>query len=81
MLIEPFARERGLIVGTRWLIILENRIAMLGTPLLLQRALHRYLNHADIDMPLRERLSQLPRETSSWNVLSSLPKTPTEYTG
>jgi hypothetical protein len=79
MLIEPFTRERGLILGTRWLIILERRIAMLGTPSLVQRALQRYLNHADIDMPLRERLSQLPLEVSSWNVLSSLPTAPTEY--
>jgi hypothetical protein len=78
MLIEPFTREKGL-MGSRWLIIIENRIAMLGTPLLIQRAVHRYLNHADIDMPLRERLSQLPLEVSSWNVLSSLPTAPTEY--
>jgi hypothetical protein len=78
MLIEPFTREKGL-MGTRWLIILDNRIAMMGTPLLVQRALRRYLTHADIDMPLRERLSQLPLEVSSWNVLSSLPAAPTEY--
>lgn len=79
MLIKPFTREKGL-MGTRWLIILDNRIAMMGTPLLVQGALHRYLNHADTDVPLRERLSQLPLEVSSWNVLSSLPRTPTEYT-
>jgi hypothetical protein len=80
ILIEPFAREKGIMLGTRWLIILDKRVVLLGTPLLVQRALHRYLTHADIDMPLRERLSQLPLEVSSWNVLSSLQKAPTEYT-
>jgi len=80
MLVEPFARESGLMAGTRWLIILENHLVMLGTPSILQKALHRYLNHADVDMVLRERLSQLPLDVSSWNVLSSLPKARTEYT-
>jgi hypothetical protein len=80
MLVEPFAREKGLMSGVRWLIILENRVAMLGSPSMVQSALHRYLNHADVDMVLRERLSQLPLDVNSWNVLSSLPKARTEYT-
>lgn len=78
LVIEPFSREKGL-MGTRWLVVLDNRIAMMGTPQIVQRALLRYLNRAEIDMPLRERLSQLPSDVSSWNVLSSLPKAPTEY--
>lgn len=79
MLIEPFAREKGLLVGTRWLVILEDRFVMLGTPKMVQAGLHRYFNHADSDMILRERLSQLPREVTSWNVLSSVTWSPTEY--
>lgn len=79
MLVEPFAREKGLIVSTRWLVILENRLAMFGTPRMVQVALNRYSIRADTDMILRERLSQLPPDVSSWNVLSSLPKTPTKY--
>lgn len=80
ILVEPFARERGLMEGVRWLVILNDRLVLFGTPALVQSALSRYLNHADIDMVLRERLAQLPRNVSSWNVLSSLPKAPTEYT-
>jgi len=80
ILVEPFAREKGVMNGTRWLIILENRLVMLGTPSIVQKSLHRYLNHADVDMVIRERLSQLPLDVNSWNVLSSLPKTPTYYT-
>ena len=79
-LIEPFAREKGVMKGTRWLIILEDRLVMLGTPSIVQKAVHRYLSHADVDMVLRERLSQLPRNVNTWDVLSSLPKAPTEYT-
>jgi hypothetical protein len=78
--IEPFAREKGKMLATRWLVILGDRVAMLGTPLLVQSAIHRYLNRVDTDMALRERLAQLPPDVSSWNVLTSLPKARTEYT-
>ena len=79
MLIEPYPREKGLLSGTRWLVILQDRLVMLGTPKMVQAGLLRYVNHADIDMILRERLAQLPREVSSWNVLSSMSSSPTQY--
>jgi hypothetical protein len=69
MLIKPFAREQGEMLDTRWLVILNDRIAMLGTPTMVQNALSRYAAHADIDMPLMERLAQLRRDVSSWNIL------------
>ncbi len=69
MLIKPFARERTEMLDTRWLVILDNRIAMFGTPPMVQRALHQYTTHADIDMPLMERLAQMRRDVTSWNVL------------
>ena len=73
-IIQPFAREEKEMPDTRWLIILNNRIAMLGTPLMVQRALHRYTTHADIDMPLMERLAQMRPDVTSWNVLIASPK-------
>lgn len=79
MLIEPFPREHGLMIGTRWLVILNNSVALFGTPPSVIAAMNRYAQHADVDVVLRERLSQLPLDVSSWNVLSSLPKAPTEY--
>ena len=79
MLIEPFPRERGLMIGTRWLIILHNSIALFGTPPAVIAATNRYAQHADADVLLRERLRQLPVDVSSWNVLSSWPKAPTQY--
>src|SRR5579864_8655459 len=43
LLIAPFSRERGDMLDTRWLVILDNRIGMLGTPALVQQALRRYM--------------------------------------
>jgi len=71
MLIQPYTRERGEMEDVRWLLILENRIGMLGTPFLVKQALRRYQAHADIDWLLKERLSRLPRDVSSWNLLVS----------
>ena len=80
MLIEPFTREKGQMLSTRWLVILDNRIGILGTPFLVLSALHRYQAHPDIDMALTERLSQLRSDDSSWNVLIWSPRVLTNYT-
>ncbi|MGA8090012.1 MAG: hypothetical protein WCA10_22260 [Terracidiphilus sp.] len=69
MLVKSFAREQGEMLDMRWLVILNDRIAMFGTPLMVQNALQRYAAHATIDMPLMERLSQMRSDVSSWNVL------------
>jgi hypothetical protein len=71
MIIKPFGREKGDMVDTRWLAIVENRIGIFGTPSMVERALNRYASHADVDMVLRERLSQLRPDVSSWNVLTT----------
>lgn len=73
MVIKPFLRERGDMLDTRWLVILENRIGLLGTPLLVQQALTRYANHSVPDPILEERLSLLRPDVSSWNVIVSTP--------
>jgi hypothetical protein len=73
ILIEPFARERGDMFETRWLVILNDQIAMFGTPAIVQNALGRYVNHAVPDPVLLERLSQLRPDITSWNVLVAPP--------
>jgi hypothetical protein len=80
LLIKPFAREKDQMHSERWMAILDDKIGMLGTPFLVQSALRRYLSHADVDMPLRERLSQLHRDDTSWNVLIWAPRVLTNYT-
>ena len=69
MVIKPFSREKGDMIDTRWLAILQNRIGLFGTPCIILRALERYATHVDIDMALRERLSGLRHDVSSWNIL------------
>jgi hypothetical protein len=69
MIVQPFTREKEEMEDVRWLVILDDRIGMLGTPFLVKQALLRYHTHADADQDLVERLSQLPHDVSSWNVL------------
>ena len=73
-LIAPFARERGDMLDIRWLVILDNRIGMLGTPGLVREALSRHLNHSLADAVLEERLSLLRSDVTSWNVMSQSPR-------
>jgi hypothetical protein len=68
-LIKPLTRELGDMLDTRWMVILDNRIAIFGTPSLVQEALRRYTGHALPDSILEERLSLLRPDVTSWNVL------------
>ena len=74
LLIKPFARERGDMLDTRWLAIIENRIVVLGTPSLVQQGLRRHVNHAVTDSVLEERLSLMRPDVSSWNILVESPR-------
>jgi hypothetical protein len=67
--VKPFAREKNEMTDLRWLVIIDNRIALFGSPTLIQRALQRYGNHYVPDPILEERLSQLRSDVTSWNVL------------
>lgn len=73
MVVKPFARERGDMLDDRWLVILDNRTGIFGTPWLVQKALRRHAAHALPDPILEERLSLLRRDVTSWNMLLSSP--------
>ncbi len=73
MLVEPLPREQGDMLETRWLLILNNQIAMFGTQALVRRTLKLYFDHAVPDPVLLERLSQFRPDITSWNVLASSP--------
>ncbi len=79
MVIKPFARERGDMLQDRWFVILENRIGILGTPGIVQRALQRYADHSVPDSVLEERLSLLRPDVTSWNVLARSPQTENRF--
>jgi hypothetical protein len=70
LLIKPLAREQGDMLDTRWLVILDNRIGILGTQPLVQTAMERYAAHSLPDPILQERLSLLRPDASSWNVIA-----------
>jgi len=74
LVITPFARERGDMIDTRWLVILDNRTGVLGTPGLVQQALRRYAGHALPDPVLQERMTDLRPDVTSWNVLFASPR-------
>ncbi len=70
LLIKPFKREQGDMLETRWLVILDNRIGILGTPSISQKAIDRYAEHSLPDPILQERLALLRHDVTSWNVLA-----------
>jgi hypothetical protein len=69
LLIKPLTRERGDMLDTRWMAIIDNRTGILGTPSLVQQALRRYADYALPDPILEQRLTLLRPDVSSWNVL------------
>lgn len=73
LVIEPFSREKMQMKDTRWLVILEDRIAAFGTPWMVQQAVNRFENRASPDPVLMKRLSLFRRDVDSWNVLMSMP--------
>jgi len=75
LLIKPLTRERGDMLDTRWLAILDNRIGILGIPRLVQEALRRHADHAPADAILEERIRLLRPDVTSWNVLVGSRKT------
>lgn len=71
LIIKPFSRESGVMLDTRWLAILDNRFGILGTELMVQEAVHRYVTQAKPDKQLLQRLAQIHSGVSSWNVVET----------
>lgn len=71
LLVKPYPREAGEMTDERWLIILDDRIAFLGTPALVQEAFDRKKNGTPTDPVLGKRLKRMAGDVSSWNVLDS----------
>ena len=72
LVVTPFPREQRQMTGTRWLAILNNRTALLGSPLLVQQALRRAMTHAEPDSELIGRLTPFRPDITSWNVIVSM---------
>jgi hypothetical protein len=70
---QPFARERDSLHDVRWLAMMDSKLAVFGTPALVQQELDRYRSHSVPDPLLERRLSQLRHDDVSWCV-ATLPE-------
>ena len=74
LVVEPFSREKAQMKDTRWLAILDDKIALFGTPWMVQQALNRFENRTLPDPILMTRLALFRHDVDCWNVLTSLPR-------
>lgn len=65
---QPFTRERDSFYDVRWLAMMDSKLAVFGTPALVQTELDRYLNHSAADPFLERKLSHLRHDDVSWCV-------------
>jgi len=73
LVIEPFAREKADMTDSRWLAILDDRIAIFGTRWMVEQALTRFENRAIPDPNLLKRLALFHSDVDSWNLIMSMP--------
>jgi hypothetical protein len=73
LVIEPFSREKDEMTDTRWLAILDDRIAVFGTRWMVEQAVSRFENRAAPDPPLMKRLALFRHDVDSWNLIMSMP--------
>lgn len=72
--VSPFPREQSELKGTRWLAILDDHIALFGSPHLVQEAIDRHIAHCRTDLALLERIRQVGSDVDSWTVFAMPPK-------
>ena len=70
LILAPLARDRDLGVGVRWMAFPDDRTALFGTPLLVQKALDRRLRHAPVEEALSGRLRQLHAGAEDWGFVA-----------
>ncbi len=70
LIVAPFARERSRMPDVRWIAIVDNRMAIFGTPDLVQKALDRHAAGVSADPALVARLSRLGPGVNSWNTMA-----------
>jgi hypothetical protein len=69
LLVKPFAREKNAMTASRWLVILDDRTAIFGSPELVRQAIDRYRSKSGPDPLLVQCLQGLHNDVNSWNVL------------
>jgi hypothetical protein len=68
--LKPFQREEKEMTDTRWLTVLGDNTAIFGTPVMVMRALDRYLSSSATDGALVKRMMTLRRDVNCWSILA-----------
>jgi hypothetical protein len=68
--LKPFGREQREMPDTRWLAIVDDSTAILGTPTIVKAALDRYLSSSQVDGQLTQQLRGLKPDVNCWSVLA-----------
>ena len=67
--LQPFARDRADLRITRWLAILDSKLAVFGSMVMVQKELDRHLAGMVADSTLTERLSHLRKADDCWSAV------------
>jgi hypothetical protein len=68
--LKPFQREEKEMTDTRWLTVLGDNTAIFGTPVMVMRALDRYLSSSVADAALVKQLMTLRPDVNCWSILA-----------
>ena len=68
--LKPFQREEKEMIDTRWLTVLGDNTAIFGTPVMVMRALDRYLSSSSVDGVLVKRMMTLRPDVNCWSILA-----------
>jgi hypothetical protein len=68
--LKPFQREEKKMIDTRWLTVLGDNTAIFGTPMMVMRALDRYLSSSATDGALAKRMMTLRPDVNCWSILA-----------
>ncbi len=73
LLVPPFAREKGMMPESRWLVVLRATIAILGTETSVREELNQALTESAPDASLMQRRSHLRPDDDAWCIVKALP--------
>jgi hypothetical protein len=69
LVLQPFASDPADLITTRWLTILDSKLAIFGSIAMVQEELDRHLAGMTADSILMERLSHLRQADDSWSAV------------
>jgi hypothetical protein len=68
--LKPFQSKEKEMIDTRWLTVLDDNTAIFGAPVMVMRALDRYLSSSATDGALVKRMMTLRPDVNCWSILA-----------